>query len=158
MFDSTAGHKLGTLPDDALAAVKRLQPFEEGDLWDYSSLWALNELARIDRHRSLHFGAVRNETVELDRSRSKNIKVESIEVIRGRIFPGTEDGADLARVVAHPANSKEKMHMHFTSGLAITLETEVPLVEGDEVGWAMTKAFWGVEEAFNALRKFVPDD
>lgn len=159
MFDSTAGHKLGVLTDDARAAIKRLQPFEQGDIWDYSDLWALNELARIDRHRFLHFGAVRNERVELDRARSRNIKVKEIEVIRGTISPDAEDSADLARVIAFPANPQEKMQMHFINGLAITLNTggAVRSVDGDEVVRAMANVVWGVEEVFDALKKHLPE-
>ena len=159
MFDSTAGHKLGTATSEARAAIKRLQPFEEGDLWNYAELWTLNELARIDRHRSLHFGAVRNEAVELDRSRSRNIKVERIEVIRGTIDPKTKDSADLAKVVAHPANPQEKMHMHFTDGLAITLDTKgaVRVVDGQEVAFTMQGIFGYTEDAIVALRQYLPD-
>jgi hypothetical protein len=159
MFDSTAGHKLGTASSEARPAVKRLQPFEEGDLWNYSDLWVLNELARIDRHRSLHFGAVRNEAVELDRSKSRNIKVQKIEVFRGRIDPASQNSADLARVVAYPANPQEKMHMHFVNGLAITLDTgrAVSAVDGDEVSWAMGRVIWGVEDVFSALRQYLPE-
>lgn len=158
MFDSTAGHKLGTVSDEARAAIKQLQPFESGDIWDYSDLWVLNELARIDRHRSLHFGAVRNERVELDRSKSRNIKVERIDVLRGVIDPEVEDSADLAKVTAYPANPNEKMHMHFTNGLAITLTAKsVPAAHGDEVAWVMSQILWDVEGVFSELRKFLPD-
>ena len=159
MFDSTAGHKLATASGEARAAVKRLQPFEDGDLWDSAELWILNELARIDRHRSLHLGAVRNEAVELDRSRSRNIKVERFEPTRGTINPEDKDSADLANVIAHPANPKEKMHMHFTNGLAITLDTKgsVPRADGQDLSLAM----WGIishtEDAIEALRQHLPD-
>lgn len=159
MFDSTAGHKLGPATSEARAAIKRLQPFEGGDTWEYTDLWILNELARIDRHRFLHLGAVRNESVELDRSRSRNIKVERIEVIRGVINPEAVDSADLAEVTAYPANPQEKMHMHFVNGLAITLDTggSVPAVDGDEVSWAMERLLWGVQDVFKALHEHLPE-
>jgi hypothetical protein len=160
LFEGVAGRHLATVTPDARAAIKRLQPFYEGDIWEYSNILILNELARLDRHRFPHFGAVRNENVELDRTRSRNIKVEKIEALRGSIIdPDLEDSADLARVTAYPANSNEKMHMHFTNGLAITFATAdtVPAVNGEEVEMVMWRAVNGASEAIRALRPFLTE-
>lgn len=159
-FEGAAGRHLSTVAPEATAVIKRLQPFYEGDIWDFNNRWILNELARLDRHRFPHFGAVRNGSIELDRTRSRNIKVKGMEVLRGPIEPELEGGADLARFVAYPANPNEKMHVHFTKGLAITMSTRdtLPMVDGDEVDWVMSRAVRGAEEAIRKLRPFLEAD
>ena len=162
MFDSTAGHMLVTVTPDARAAIKGLQPFNDGDIWDYNGLWVLNELARLDRHRFLHFGAVRSEGLELDRTRSRNIKVQGrIETFRGTIYPEIEDSADLGRITAYPANPQQKMEMHFTNGLAITLDTQdagLDSIHGHALDQVVWDTVFGVSEALRALRKFLPTE
>jgi len=159
LFEVAAKQHLSTVTPDARAAIKRLQPFYEGDIWDYNDLWTLNSLARLDRHRFPHFGAVRSERIELDRSCSRNIKIERIDHFRGAIEPDLEDRADLARVVAHPASPNEKMDMHFTNGLAITFATDetIPAAEGEEVLWVMRSIVRGVGNALKELRPFLSE-
>ena len=157
LFEGAAGRHLSTVDPEARAAIKRLQPFYEGDTWEFNGLWFLNELARLDRHRFPHFGAVRTENVELDRTRSRNIKIKEIETFRGAIAPDLEDSADLARVTAYPANPNEKMHMHFINGLAITLSTRdtFPIVHGDEVEWVIWRAVSEADDTIRELRRFL---
>ena len=158
-FEGAAGRHFSTGAPEATAVIKLLQPFYEGDIWDFNNRWILNELARLDRHRFPHFGAVRNENIELDRTRSQNIKIESMEVLRGPIQPELEDCADLAKFVAYPANPNEKMRVHFTRGLSITMATgdTLPTIDGDQVDWVMSRAVRGAEEAIRKLRPFLDE-
>jgi hypothetical protein len=159
LFERAAERHLSTVNPDARAAIKRLQPFYEGDVWDYSDLWTLHSLARLDRHRFPHFGTVRSERIELDRTRSRNIKVERIDHLRGPIEPELEDRADLARVLARPANPKEKMDMYFANGLAITFATDeaIPAADGEEVLWVMRHIIRGVGQALKELRPYLSE-
>jgi hypothetical protein len=158
-FEAAARRQLPTVTPDARAAIKRLQPFYDGDVWDYNDLWTLHALARLDRHRFPHFGTVRSERIELDRTRLRNVKVERIDHFRGPIDPELEDRADLARVVAYPANPNEKMDMHFANGLAITFATDeaIPAADGEEVLWVMRSIVRSVGNALKALRPFLSE-
>lgn len=159
MFDSTAGHMLPLVTNDVRAAIKELQPFNEGDPWEFTDLWCLHELARLDRHRRLHLGAIRSENLELDRRKSRNIKIQGeVNVFRGTLYPEIEDSAELATVTAFKANPQQNMEMHFTNGLAITFDTEgaVSSVDEREVDWIIRSIVREVGEVIRNLRPHLP--
>lgn len=160
LFEERAPRMLTTVTAEAREAIKRLQPYNDGDIWEYHGLWVLNELARLDRHRFLHFGAVRSEGLELDRTRSRNLKMEGeIDISKGPIYPEIEETADLGRVALHPADPERPMEMHFTRGLALTFATiddGIASIDGHAVDWVLRDCVREADKVLRQLDKFLP--
>lgn len=161
LFEERAPRMLATVLPEARDAIKRLQPFNDGDIWEYNGLWVLNELARLDRHRFLHFGAVRSEGLELDRTQSRNIKMEGeIEISEGRIYPEIEDTVDLGRVRLHPANPRRPMEASFTRGLVLTFATVddgLESIDGHQVDRVLRDCVREASAAIRELKNFLSD-
>ncbi len=125
LFAQAAQRRLPTVSKAAVAAIERLQPhWELGEAWRVDGLWLLNELARFDRHRFLHVVTARTGEMRLDPATSRNIRVEAIEVERGAFFDMDEEGTELARLTAYPADAREEMYMHFKGALHIALDDD----------------------------------
>jgi hypothetical protein len=160
LFEERAPQMLATVNSEAREAIKRLQPYNDGDIWEYHGLWVLGELARLDRHRFLHFGAVRGEGLELDRTQSRNIKMEGeIDIFKGLIYPEIEESAELGRVILHPADSERPMEMNFTRGLALTFATVddgIESIDAHPVDWVLRDCVREAEQVLRQLRRFLP--
>lgn len=160
LFEERAPQMLATVGSEAREAIKCLQPYNDGDIWEYHGLWVLNELARLDRHRFLHFGAVRSEGLELDRTHSLNIKMEGeIDIFEGTIYPEIEETAELGRVTLYPADSKRAMEMNFTRSLTLTFATAddgIESIDGHAVDWVLRDCVREVDKVLRQLGKFLP--
>lgn len=53
---------LDGVPEEAAAEIERLQPYQSGDLREYTRLWVLNELTNINKHRRILFTALNADT------------------------------------------------------------------------------------------------
>jgi hypothetical protein len=52
-FRDIKGQRLAGLPEDVIKEVGRFQPYEAGQDWAKTSLWVLNELSNINKHRRI---------------------------------------------------------------------------------------------------------
>jgi hypothetical protein len=144
-FRDRVRQDLSTLTPEAVAFIERHQPFQDGEVWRSHRLWALQDLARIDRHRFLHVAVVRSGDIRRDASRWSNCRIRDLEVEEGIVYfgddedpidyPEAKDTAVLARFTGEPVTPGKEMHMHFLNALTIGWDedTAPPDLAGEEV-------------------------
>ena len=95
-YERYAGRQTALIPDEPLAIIKELQPYEASrDDPRANALWMLHDLERIDKHRQLlilntvttrHFGAIKEKPADL---------IMGIDMLAGNT--PFQDGAVIAR-------------------------------------------------------------
>lgn len=131
------------------AAIERVQPYQRGDI-DRDPLWVLNELARVDRHRTLHVVTSTHESTRFSWGRRDEHGVFSVapvpfvERMYDQItFGPFEDGAEIARFVLRPAQPEMDVECQFVIGIAFgdgSPAARFPIVESlaQIHGWLTT--------------------
>jgi hypothetical protein len=123
--------EIGPVRDDARALIKALQPHTRGDT-ERDPLWVLNELARVDRHQSLHLlGAVSQSTTFSIGKRDANGNfyvaaipyAEKFEVPKVTFGP-FHNGAEAARFILVPA--QPEMYVDLQVAFHITFGEATP--------------------------------
>lgn len=151
-FDRKAKRYLSGVHDDAVAVIRRLQPFGVSDEGkpELDPLWLLNELENVDKHRLVHVLSLAPSGATLFFDLRFPLKLgESLEMfdLSNRVL---EHGTKLARVRLH---RQPQMEMNSEFHLLVLLEkTELtPRLESGVTG-VMVKA---VEDVMAALTPFV---
>jgi len=74
-------YKIGPLSQKHRAWIERIQPYKAGDRFNLSALYWLNDLARIDRHRSIHVvgGYVAESNPIVDAPNAEAVLFEDID-------------------------------------------------------------------------------
>ena len=102
--------------EDALAIIKRMQPYHGGDWANMHALWVIHELSNRDKHRMIHttVGAATSDHVVLTGTMNPTF-------FSGVINPGIlEDGAELIRVpLALSPTERMKVNVRFRFFVAL---------------------------------------
>ena len=159
------------------AVIEELQPYETGgDLWEIEPLWILNELARFDRHRSLHIGYERAGNLHPNLDASRNLdriedlipfdgpfeiaEVDALEAAEA--FPGEEvEGAKLASYIAYPVDPDEEVHVEWESAISICFDADRLPSTLTAIGdlpmiWWLQPILPEIREVVGALTPFLP--
>lgn len=167
LFAQAAAKRLATVSETARAAIERVQPYFVGGMaWRSEPLWILNELARYDRHRFLQVAVVRTGDLTVDPATSRNVRISSFEVERGRFFPNWDESGQLipttiAHVKAYPANRDQPMELHFKDALYVGLHVDplpatLEFVEEEPVGLTLRAIDRAVSQILSELARFLP--
>lgn len=125
--------KIGYIHPDAINLIKAIQPHHRGTKYTEDPLWILNELERIDKHRTLH--ATYNELTENDIA-GTNMAIRSFSGMA--TSKRLEKGTKVAEFVAERIDPNQAMHVNYRPSSAVTLEPGLPL-SGKPVGQSLRK-------------------
>jgi hypothetical protein len=142
--------KIGFIHPNAIKLIKSIQPYHRGTDYKKDPLWILNELERIDKHRTLHI--VHNRLTE-NNVIGTNTAIRSFNgAPRGESL---KEGAKVAEFVVERVDPNEPMHMNYRPSSLITLEPGLPLA-GNPLGQALRQVFDDVKSiAIVPLERFL---
>jgi hypothetical protein len=131
-------NKLAGLSEPAIAYIKTLQPFVDGNGGATAALFGLEELVGINKHRFIYVAWARLDTLRLP------MKVEGMSpfTIDARHIPGElKDGAELAVIHLQTATDHAKLEV------SPSISTKV-VIEPSTKGWLDILDFGGKFGAF----------
>jgi len=114
--------KIGSIHPEAAKLIKAVQPHHRGANYAEDPLWVLNELERIDKHRTLHIGyhqISKNDIV------GSNIGIRSFSGLR--TAEPLRKGAKIAEFCVERIDPNQPMHVDYRPSTTITLEPGLPL-------------------------------
>jgi hypothetical protein len=114
--------RIGCIHPDAARLIKAIQPHHKGSRYTEDPLWILNELERIDKHRTLHVGV--HELTQND------IVGTNMGILSFTGMSATErlkKGAKMAEFVARRLDPNQPMHMNYRASTTVTLGPGLPL-------------------------------
>lgn len=131
--DGSLVNNIRLIDPAAQTVIKELQPYLLGpDLYHTHPLWALNELARIDRHRFLH-------TVGAPVQHGTGLGGDNLYVVSMSIFPVRSPGAVVARYLVKPIDPTRPMHMD------LDFTAEIQFNDGPRKGESATRVVADLE-------------
>lgn len=125
--------KIGCIHPDAIKLIKAIQPHHKGSKYKEDPLWILNELERIDKHRTLHVGM--HELTKSDIV-GRNMGVRTFTVMCTPEH--LRKGAKVAEFCVGRIDPNQPMHVDYRPSTTITLEPGLPL-SGNPLGLALLK-------------------
>jgi hypothetical protein len=114
--------KIGCIHPDAVNLIKAIQPYHKGTKYTGDPLWILNELERIDKHRTLHVGV--HEFTKSD-IYGRNMGIHSFTAMSAS--ERLKKGAKVAEFCVARIDPNQPMHVDFRPSTTITLEPGLPL-------------------------------
>lgn len=117
----------------AQAEIKRLQPYNRGQLFADDPLWRLNLLNNIDKHRLLHTVGTVMPGAILPNSGWRNIAALGHGTIRIFSDIEAEGHTRVARWPADPIDPSKQMHVGFCPVLDVSFHADTALVGGRPV-------------------------
>ena len=125
--------KIGCIHPDAVKLIKAIQPHHKGSKYTEDPLWILNELERIDKHRTLHITL--HQLTKNDIA-GRNMGIRSFT---GMATPeGLKKAAKVAEFSVARINPKQPMDVDYRPSTTITLEPGLPL-SGKPLGLSLRK-------------------
>ena len=127
--------KIGCIHPEAVKLIKAIQPHHKGIKYTEDSLWILNELERIDKHRALHIGfhqITKNDVV------GTNMAIRSFNGVAPA--EGLKKGAKMADFFVARIDPNQPMHVDYRPSTTITLEPGLPL-SGKPLGLGLRKIY-----------------
>jgi len=125
--------KIGCIHPDAVKLIKAIQPHHKGNKYTEDPLWILNELERIDKHRTLHITV--HQLTKNDIA-GRNMGILSFT---GMATPeGLKKGAKVAEFLVARIDPNQPMNVDYRLSTTITLEPGLPL-SGKPLGLSLRK-------------------
>jgi hypothetical protein len=116
-----ASHSLlSFIPEEACAAIKRLQPYQRRDGAEGHALFILNELAKVDRHRVLHASLASLELAHILLDWGDSVDREPYFDLTITADEPFEDGTEIGRVFGLGPDSDMSVNRHPTSSILLT--------------------------------------
>lgn len=147
--------RMKKLPVDVRTLLEGFQPYSratgrmDGKEWDIGlSLWVLNEWARIDRHRKLHFigSAVSTGNLEISLPVDSGMSVESCHFNDGAYL--VEHDVEIARFKIRNYVSGVKVHLHPKFALEVVVDEVPKMTKLQDVALAMCLSVIVIRETF----------
>jgi len=142
--------KIGCVHPNAAKLINAIQPHHKGSKYKEDPFWILNELERIDKHRTLHLGVhelTKNDIV------GKNVGVTSLTAMSPP--EGLKKGAKVAEFCVARIDPNQPMHLEYRPSTTITFGAGLPL-SGKPVGSSLMQIFDDVKRiAIAPLERFL---
>jgi hypothetical protein len=142
--------KIGCIHPDAVKLIKAIQPHHKGSNYTEDPLWILNELERIDKHRTLHVGV--HELTKNDIA-GRNMGIRSFTGMSAT--ERLKKGAKVAEFFVTRIDPNQPMHVDYRPSTTITLERGLPL-SGKPLGSSLLGIFDDIKRtAIVPLERFL---
>ena len=142
--------KIGFIHPDAANLIKAIQPHLKGTKYKEDPLWILNELERIDKHRTLHIGyhqITKNDIVGTNMGIRTFTGMAAAERLK--------KGAKMAEFCVARIDPNQPMHVDYRPSTAITLEPGLPL-SGKPLGVGLLGIYNDIQSnAIGPLERFL---
>lgn len=142
--------KIGAIHPDAQAIIKSLQPYHRGEDYVFDTLWALNELSNIDKHRLLLATKLKLVNGTFRHDKCTNFQLGEWSVPNGII----EGKAEIVTFSGWPIDASKKVHVEFQPVIDIIFTHAGPL-NGTPMDFAVKESVKIVANILGRLDPFL---
>jgi hypothetical protein len=121
-FNAVRKQKIGLIDPAAQALIQEVQPYHRGDRAEFHSLMVLDDLARVDRHRTLHITPAFLMGTDIDMRSVTDIHIIDVDLHLGRVV----DGAEIATFRLAITGPNPEMHVDVSPEFGIAFDDGWP--------------------------------